>query len=128
MKNHADALIVSPSKRSLLWLFVSERKQIALMAEEKSPSRISLRLLATKLLGNEVNMSYKVIDEIIKDAISAGEIAGANCLAKQGGKELFYYQEGYADIENRKLIERDTIFRLYSMTKPITSAAVMLLA
>ena len=53
MKNHADALIVSPSKRSLLWLFVSERKQIALMAEEKSPSRISLRLLATKLLGNE---------------------------------------------------------------------------
>lgn len=73
-------------------------------------------------------MSYKVIDEIIKDAISAGEIAGANCLAKQGGKELFYYQEGYADIENGKPIERDTIFRLYSMTKPITSAAVMLLA
>ena len=63
MKNHADALIVSPSKRSLLWLFVSERKQIALMAEEKSHSRISLRLLATKSLGNEDYNEEKRFDD-----------------------------------------------------------------
>ena len=36
-----------------IWLFVSERKQTTLMADEKSPARISHRIFATKSLRNE---------------------------------------------------------------------------
>ena len=53
--------------------------------------------------------------------------AGANMLVLKDGKELIYEECGYRDIENKVPFSRDTIMRLYSMTKPITSAAVMIL-
>ena len=43
------------------------------------------------------------------------------------GQELYYAQAGFADIAKGRKMERDTIVRLYSMSKPITAAAVMLL-
>lgn len=46
MKNHADALIVSQTN-VFVSLFVSERKQIALTADEKLHTQLSHRLLAT---------------------------------------------------------------------------------
>ena len=49
MKNNADAPFFTQ-------LFVSERKQTTLMADEKSPARISHRRFATKSLRNEVKM------------------------------------------------------------------------
>lgn len=65
--------------------------------------------------------------ELLADAIYDGTIAGANMLVVKEGEEIFYTQQGMADLENQKPIERDTIFRLYSMSKPVTAAAVMLL-
>lgn len=63
----------------------------------------------------------EIMDEVVRD----GEIAGINALIVQNGEEQYYYETGYADMAAKKPIKRDTIFRLYSMTKPITSAAVM---
>lgn len=54
--------------------------------------------------------------------------AGANMLVLKDGKELCYTEYGYRDMENKIPFSRDTIMRLYSMTKPITAAAVMILA
>jgi CubicO group peptidase (beta-lactamase class C family) len=45
----------------------------------------------------------------------------------KGGKEVFYHEDGFADIEVNAPIKRESIFRLYSMTKPITATAVMIL-
>ncbi len=70
----------------------------------------------------------KLIMETIKRAVENGETAGANVLVIKNGKEKAYCEYGYADIEGGKKINRDTIFRLYSQTKPITAAAVILLA
>jgi CubicO group peptidase (beta-lactamase class C family) len=56
-----------------------------------------------------------------------GEIAGANFLLTQNGEEIFYGEAGYADRDARMPMGRDTIFRLYSMSKPVTAAACMLL-
>lgn len=67
------------------------------------------------------------IMDIIRDAIENGVTAGANLLICKDGEEIFYGEAGYADRENQIPIRRDTIFRLYSMTKPITAAAVMML-
>lgn len=53
--------------------------------------------------------------------------AGANLLVLKDGKEVIYTEYGFRDLENKVPFSRDTIMRLYSMSKPITSAAVMIL-
>ena len=67
------------------------------------------------------------INETLKIAVENGDVSGANVLVLHNGREV-YCQYGMRDIENSLPVERDTIFRLYSQTKPITAAAVVLLA
>lgn len=57
--------------------------------------------------------------DLILHSIASGEVMGANLLITKGNEELVYAQAGMADREAEKPIERNTIFRLYSMTKPI---------
>lgn len=68
-----------------------------------------------------------ILKGILKDSIENSEIAGANFLVVKDGKEMVYVQAGLADRETGRKIERDTIFRLYSQTKPVTSVAAMIL-
>ena len=65
--------------------------------------------------------------DLILHSIASGEVMGANLLITKGNEELVYAQAGMADREAEKPIERNTIFRLYSMTKPITAVAAMIL-
>lgn len=67
------------------------------------------------------------LGEILEESVQSGQIAGGNLCVLHKGEEQYYAEAGYADIANKKKITRDSIFRLYSMTKPVTSAAVMLL-
>lgn len=67
------------------------------------------------------------LGELLDESVQTGQIAGGNLCVLHKGEELYYAEAGYADIANQKKIARDSIFRLYSMTKPVTSAAVMLL-
>ncbi len=69
----------------------------------------------------------KLIQDAIDRAVENREIAGVNILVFQNQKEVFYAQSGYADLEEKKPMDRDTICHLYSQTKPITAAAAMLL-
>lgn len=65
--------------------------------------------------------------QILEQAVKENLVAGGNLLVWEDGKELVYTQAGLADRENNKKINRDTIFRLYSMSKPVTAAAAMIL-
>jgi CubicO group peptidase (beta-lactamase class C family) len=67
------------------------------------------------------------IRKVLRSSIEQGKTAGANLLVLKDGKEMLYMEEGMADREAGKEIRRDTIFRLYSMSKPVTAAAVMIL-
>ncbi len=67
------------------------------------------------------------IQEIMDRAVSEKEVAGVNFLVLQDGREVVYAQSGLADREQNKPMQRDTIIRLYSQTKPITAAAAMIL-
>lgn len=69
----------------------------------------------------------KILKGILKTSIENSEIAGANFLVIKDGKEMVYVQDGMADREAERKIERDTIFRMYSQTKPVTSVAAMIL-
>lgn len=71
---------------------------------------------------------YKKTYDIIEKAVSDGDVAGANLLVIKNGKTAVYAECGYRDIENKLPMTRDTIFRLYSQTKPVTAAATILLA
>ena len=64
-------------------------------------------------------------DEAIKKTIHAGDIAGAALCVIYQGKEIYRREFGMADIERNIPMAKDSIFRCYSMTKPVTSAAVM---
>ncbi len=71
--------------------------------------------------------SMNQVKKVLRAGIENNEIAGANLMVIKEGIEIFYHQDGLADREAKAPIKRDSIFRLYSMTKPITAAAVMIL-
>lgn len=68
------------------------------------------------------------LNAIMQEAVDKGDTAGVNLLVLKNGKEWFYGDAGYRDLEDHKPMTRDTIFRLYSQTKPVTAAAVIMLA
>jgi CubicO group peptidase (beta-lactamase class C family) len=64
----------------------------------------------------------------IREAIDAGLLAGAVTLVWQSGRVLQVGELGYRDVDAGLPMLRDTIFRIASMTKPVTVAAAMALA
>ena len=67
------------------------------------------------------------LKKTLKQSIENKEIAGANFMVIKDGNEVFYHEDGLADIESGRPIGRDSIFRLFSMTKPVTATSVMML-
>ena len=59
--------------------------------------------------------------------VDAGKLAGAVALAWREGKGAEVTCVGWRDMATRLPMERDTIFRIASMTKPITSTAALML-
>lgn len=65
------------------------------------------------------------IDRAYADQVDKGEIAGAVILIARHGKVAHYNAIGYANVETKEKMQKDNIFRLYSMTKPVASTALM---
>ncbi len=65
------------------------------------------------------------IDSALKSFVDLGDVAGASALIFEKGEEVYYNAFGYADLENKKPMERNTLVQIYSMTKPITGTALM---
>lgn len=55
------------------------------------------------------------------------KFAGSSVLIRRGGQEAYFNAAGLRDVENNLPFQRDTLVRIYSMTKPITSVAIMML-
>ncbi len=67
------------------------------------------------------------IEALIDRAIDAEDIAGAVALVARRGRIAYFESVGMADIDDGEPMTTDTIFRIASMTKPVTSLAVMML-
>ena len=108
---------------ALLWLLsacdpASESSSAALDA----PSPTS----GTDLAG----FSAAGLDELnrgLQQLVDDGKIAGIVTMLARHGTVVQSRAFGYQDVEQRIPIESDTIFRIYSMTKPITGTAMMIL-
>ncbi len=59
--------------------------------------------------------------------VDAGALAGAATMVWRGGRVVQTAGVGWRDVKAKQPIERDTLFRIASMTKPITSAAALML-
>lgn len=74
-----------------------------------------------------MNTLEEKIHEVISRAVDNHEAAGYNVLIRRDGEQIAYAEAGFANIAEAAPIRRDSIFRLYSQSKPVTSAAVMIL-
>src|SRR5271166_5373492 len=54
------------------------------------------------------------------------KLPGFLAVVTRGGKVAYVVRRGFRDLENDLPVEADTIFRIYSMTKPVTSVAAMM--
>jgi len=67
------------------------------------------------------------VSDYMRNEVATGKIPGAIVLIEQHGHPVYDEKFGERDVETRQPITDDTIFRLYSMSKPITSVAAMML-
>ena len=67
------------------------------------------------------------IETYFASRVEKGEIAGIVTLVARHGKIAHFSAVGYQDAEQEIPMDKDTIFRVYSMTKPIVSTALMML-
>jgi CubicO group peptidase (beta-lactamase class C family) len=78
----------------------------------------------------EVGMSsqrLERLDKVMDDYVRQGKLPGAVALIARRGKIAHYKAYGMMDIEAKKPIQKDTMFRIASMSKAVTSVAVMIL-
>jgi CubicO group peptidase (beta-lactamase class C family) len=68
------------------------------------------------------------IPQRIKDFIDKQTIAGAVTLVAHGNDLIEFHALGMADIEAGRPMQKDTIFQIMSMTKPVTAIGIMMLA
>ena len=88
-------------------------------------------LAPTPASPESVGMSKSALDRIdvhLKaNYIDSGRFPGAQLMVYRRGKVVHMSSQGYADVAREVPVKDDTIYRIYSMTKPITSVAFMML-
>jgi len=67
------------------------------------------------------------VGDYIGNEIASGKIPGAILLIQQHGHPVYFENFGVRDLATKRPMTADTIFRLYSMSKPITSVVAMML-
>src|ERR1700728_2221830 len=83
--------------------------------------------LAPKRAGFAPERINRITEHLNKNYVEPGKIAGCQTLVARHGHVAYFKSQGLMDRERRKPVADDTIFRIYSMSKPITSVALMTL-
>src|SRR6185436_2661346 len=77
--------------------------------------------------GNNRMTKSNPIEDAILPSVEAGELAGAAALVWRDGTVLETATVGRRDLASGLPVERDTIFRIASLTKPVTTVAALML-
>jgi CubicO group peptidase (beta-lactamase class C family) len=67
------------------------------------------------------------VSDWLRQQISNERLAGASVMVSRHGKIAYFEAAGHAELETSKAFSNDTIVRIYSMSKPITTVAAMML-
>jgi CubicO group peptidase (beta-lactamase class C family) len=90
---------------------------------QKAPASPSL---APSAVGVSAQRLQRLHDGM-KGFVDRNEAAGIVTLVVRDGRMVDFHATGYQDKESKTPMRTDTIFRIMSMTKPVTSVAVMML-
>ena len=83
--------------------------------------------LAPKRAGFAPERINRITEHLDQNYIQRGKIVGCQTLVARHGHVAYFKSQGLMDRERRTPMADDTVFRLYSMTKPIASVALMTL-
>jgi CubicO group peptidase (beta-lactamase class C family) len=67
------------------------------------------------------------VSDWLKQQVSQERLAGASVLVGRRGQQVYFDASGHAEAESNRPFGPDTIVRIYSMTKPVTTVAAMML-
>jgi CubicO group peptidase (beta-lactamase class C family) len=67
------------------------------------------------------------LNDVMQAYVDEKKLAGAVTLIAKDGRIVQLRAHGFQDVESRTIMRTDSIFRMYSMTKPVTSAALLML-
>ena len=67
------------------------------------------------------------INQVVQRAIESREISGAVTLVSRRGRIAHFEAQGMMDVEHKTPMRKDAIFRIASMTKPVTGVAILML-
>ncbi|WP_323847409.1 serine hydrolase domain-containing protein [Microbulbifer magnicolonia] len=96
------------------------RQESAATAPKKLP-------VASAAQAHSLVLDTRHIDQVLSDFTASGELVGVSALIYQDGREVYFGAHGMADRERKIPMARDTLVRIYSMTKPVTGAVLMTL-
>ncbi|MCG6189292.1 serine hydrolase domain-containing protein [Maribellus maritimus] len=108
------------------------------MKRRLCPLAIILLIFSLVACNQTAKQDIKVVHGLSKDTLEAaldavrnyvddGKLAGVSVMVIKDGETVLEKQYGYADLAEKQPIDDQTIFRAFSMTKPITAAALMIL-
>ncbi len=140
MSSGAQSAIISRStamkhtKRTLLIGLAATLGLVLIMGAEKRPGRTITRpatgstavLAAPESVGFSSDRLKRVEDQM-EQYVASKQLSGAITMVARHGKIVEYKTYGVSDIKTNTPTAKDSIFRIYSMTKPITGVAMMML-
>ena len=81
---------------------------------------------STSIYSNSIDANDKnKITKHFNAYVDNGSLPNISILIKKDNKEIYRHSHGYADIENKINVSKNSVFRIYSMTKPVTGVAIM---
>ena len=119
-----------------LWIFAALALSLAVAIQCQTRSSLAGPTITSSVTPapnatpEEVGLSSERLNRIgnaIQASIDAGRLAGGVSLVARHGKIAYFKAFGMADRDAKKPMKTDSIFRICSMSKPITSLAVMIL-
>ena len=99
------------------------------MMRRRTASALAVILCAASI-GWSQKIAGTALEEasaVVREAVATGQVAGAIHLVVHHGQVIHLEIAGVRDIEEQRPLQRDTILRIYSMSKPIVSVAAMML-
>ncbi len=75
---------------------------------------------------NEDSYDFSSLSNFLQKEVKKGRYPGFLTLIQKDGKIIYSEVLGYNDVKNKTSLKRDSLFRIYSMTKPVTGVALMI--
>src|SRR5690242_9949414 len=91
---------------------------------------VPLAALAQTARPEAVGMSterLQRINELVDRNIASGDITGAVTLVARNGRVVYLQAQGVMDAASKKPMQKDTMFRVASMSKPVAGTAILML-